>query len=274
MTISIRTGGGSVLKARWRGSTTLTPSPCANHSFPSRDLVALGPYLPTTALLRTPSELSNTVVSTVRFELLTHASSSECAIRTRPHAVYSHNDEASSSKTMRTTLQGRPFLVVRVATRPSLTRLRPPSVAAQSASAPVEEETPYQVRAQAILAAQGCGEFAVVEIGDAAVEESKPQSTFDRIGENGGNTAVALCFGPRPGYRLDTFPIDQMDEAAIRIGNPDPLARIGGYRGRRSRGEATGASKSTVLKPRSPARGGDPNATACILGQRPDDVVR
>ena len=39
---SICTGGGSLLKGRWCGSTTLIPSGALNHSFPSGDLATRG----------------------------------------------------------------------------------------------------------------------------------------------------------------------------------------------------------------------------------------
>ena len=81
------TGGGSLLNGRCRGSMTLTPSGAENHIFPSGDLVTYrtcGCHDGHNSI--TPSELSKTVVWTVRFESLTQASNSERAIRTTPQA--------------------------------------------------------------------------------------------------------------------------------------------------------------------------------------------
>src|ERR1700747_3083062 len=83
--------------------------------------------------LLTPSELSKTVFLIVRLGSVTHAFISVPAMRTRPQAVYSQNEWASSCITQKTVSQGNPFWVVRVATRPFFPRLSPPSVAAHSA---------------------------------------------------------------------------------------------------------------------------------------------
>ena len=117
----------------------LTPSGAENHIFPSGDLATSRLWPPVRARLLTPSELSKTVVWTLRFESLTQASNSERPIRTRPQAMYNQKECSLSSITELTASQGRPFLLVSVATVPFFTRLKPPSVAAHSApSEPVE----------------------------------------------------------------------------------------------------------------------------------------
>src|SRR5580704_3661126 len=111
------------------------PSPVTNHSLPSVDLATRGPYS-LAALERslTPSAASQTVISILRLGSAIHASTSVRPMRTSPQAVYNHNERSSSSIVPLMVLQGRPFLVVRVAIRPSLILLRPPfSVPAHSA---------------------------------------------------------------------------------------------------------------------------------------------
>src|SRR6266481_5216366 len=108
------TGGGCLLKGRWRGSTTLTPSAGRNHNLPSADLATSGLYWVVRARLLTPSELSKTVAWIVRFESATHASNSVRAILTRPQAIYSQNESSSSSITQWAASQGNPFLRVSV----------------------------------------------------------------------------------------------------------------------------------------------------------------
>src|SRR6266849_3282992 len=111
---------------------TLTPSRGKNHNFPFTLLATSGVKPVVRARLLTPSELSKTVLWIVRFGSVTHASISGLATRTRPQAVYSQSEWASSCITPKTVSQGNPFWLVRVATRPCFTRLSPPSVAAHS----------------------------------------------------------------------------------------------------------------------------------------------
>src|ERR1700734_2864141 len=128
------TGGGALLTGRWCGSTTLTPPEDMNQIFPFGDLPAFGLMLGAGALLRTPSEVSKTVTGIERFGSLSHAFASEGEMRTKPQAMYNHNEWSSSSITQWTSLQGRPFLLLIVAARPFFNRLSPPpSVAAHSA---------------------------------------------------------------------------------------------------------------------------------------------
>src|SRR5208337_2969479 len=113
---------------------TWTPSPVRNHSLPSVDFATRGPYaLAGVERSLTPSAASQTVVSILRFGSAIHVSSSVRVMRTRPHAVYNQNERSSSSIDQLVKSQGKPFLLVSVAIRPSLIRLRPPCVAAQSA---------------------------------------------------------------------------------------------------------------------------------------------
>src|SRR6266404_3090245 len=103
MNCSTCTGGGSLLKGRWLGSMTLTPSQGRNHNFPSEDLATCGKKWPIEARLLTPSELSKTVTWIVGFASLSRstavaqASNSVLAMRTRPHAVYNQIDFVLSS---------------------------------------------------------------------------------------------------------------------------------------------------------------------------------
>src|SRR5262245_57037494 len=133
------TGGGSLLKGRWRGSTTLTPSIGKNHNFPSEVLATCGLKCPLSGRLLTPSELSNTVAWMVRLVSLfwstaaLQASSSARATHTSPHAVYSQKECSSSSIAQFTVSQGNPFLLVSVAMLPFFSRLSPLSVEIQSA---------------------------------------------------------------------------------------------------------------------------------------------
>src|SRR5271165_732348 len=128
------TGGGSLLKGRCPGSTICTPSPVANHSLPSVDLATRGPYsLDADERSLTPSAASQTVVTTLRLGSAIHASNSVRAIRTRPQAVYNQNERSSSSIVQCTVSHGKPFLLVSVVMRPSLSRLTPAWVAAHSA---------------------------------------------------------------------------------------------------------------------------------------------
>src|SRR5260370_29961474 len=94
-------------------------------------------------MVLTPSELSKTVAWTNGFALdcltfdclslaAAHASNSARAMRTRPHVVYNQNEWSLSSMTQCAESHGNPFFLVSVATRPFLTPLSPPCVAAQS----------------------------------------------------------------------------------------------------------------------------------------------
>src|SRR6266852_6456192 len=108
------TGGGSLLKGRCRGSTTLTPSQGRNHSFPSADFATRGLKPLSETWLLTPSELSKTVAWIVRFVSLStavaQASNSERVIRTNPQVMFSHKECSSSSTTQLTASQGNPSL--------------------------------------------------------------------------------------------------------------------------------------------------------------------
>ena len=88
MICSMCTGGGSLLKGRWRGSITLTPSPGTNHSFPSADLAAAAVVAGTG---RVASHSIRGVENRGRDGLLRiaiQASNSCRAIRTRPQDMY------------------------------------------------------------------------------------------------------------------------------------------------------------------------------------------
>jgi hypothetical protein len=113
----------------------LNAFPVTNQSLPSADFVTRGPYS-LVALERslTPSVASQTVVAILRFGSAIHASTSVRVIRTRPQRMYNHSEPSSSSIVQFVPSQGKPFLLVSVATRPSLIRLSPPfCVAAHSA---------------------------------------------------------------------------------------------------------------------------------------------
>src|SRR4030095_2192433 len=111
------------------------PSPVTNHSLPSADFATRGPYsLAALEHSLTPSAAPQTVVAILRLGSAIQASTSVRLIRTRPQRMYSHSEPSSSSVVQFVPSQGSPFLLVSVATRPSLIRLRPPfCVAAHSA---------------------------------------------------------------------------------------------------------------------------------------------
>ena len=64
---------------------------------PSADLATTGLVPVAVELLLTPSKLSKTAAWTIRFGSPAHVTSSDRAIRTSPHAVYSQNEWSSSS---------------------------------------------------------------------------------------------------------------------------------------------------------------------------------
>src|SRR5260370_32187041 len=106
------TGGGSLLKGRWLGSTTLTPPQGEIHSFPSADFATRGLKPLSEKWLLIPSELSKTVAWIVRFVSLStaaaQASNSGRVIRTNPQGMLSHKECSSSSTTQFTASHGHP----------------------------------------------------------------------------------------------------------------------------------------------------------------------
>src|SRR5262245_27326852 len=129
----MRTGGGSVLMDKRRGSIALTPSQGKNHNFPSADLATGGQYIAGSARGATPSELSKTVIGILRVGSLTDAFNSAEATRISPQTVDSQTDWSSSSMLQCTASQGNPLPLFTVTTRPSSTWLSPLSMATQSA---------------------------------------------------------------------------------------------------------------------------------------------
>src|SRR5580700_3953806 len=116
------------------GSITLAPPNPWNHILPSKDLATWEPARKLMGSFGTPSELSKTVVLTVRRESAAQASNSERPMRTKPQLMWSQSEWFSSCVIQRIASHGRPFLLVSVRTSPFLIRLKPPSVAAQTVS--------------------------------------------------------------------------------------------------------------------------------------------
>src|SRR6476619_6002450 len=113
------TGGGHALNGSRRGSMTLAPSFPVNQSRPSAAFAIYGPMPDGHDSLCTPSAASNTVAATDVVRPLAHATISWWVTRTRPHAMLAHSEPASSKVTQLTASHGRPFLRLRVITRPS-----------------------------------------------------------------------------------------------------------------------------------------------------------
>ena len=108
---------------------TATPSIVENQMRPSGALVTCGWYNVGWENSRRPSALSNTVTCSIRGIA---GFSSFCGTRSRPHGVYSHIEPASSGIDQWTPSHGNPLPAFTVVTRPSLIRLKPLRVAAQT----------------------------------------------------------------------------------------------------------------------------------------------
>src|SRR5580704_6763942 len=93
----MRTGGVILLLGRCCGSITFgPPKNPSNHIFPSKDLVTWEPARKAMGAFDTPSELSKTVVLSLRRESVAHACNSARIMRTRPQVMLSQNESFSS----------------------------------------------------------------------------------------------------------------------------------------------------------------------------------
>src|ERR1051326_9593093 len=103
MNCSTCTCGGRLLKERWFGSTTFTPSSPQNHNLPSADLATSGLKWELLEMLLTPSELSKTTIwidglAALSLSTAVIQESNSCwVMRIRPHAVSSQNELALST---------------------------------------------------------------------------------------------------------------------------------------------------------------------------------